>query len=229
MPFLKSLLFTVLPTLIAAQLSGSVGPLTSSAAKAKVKTCSVLNYGGVADGKTDIGPAITSAFNACKSGGVVQIPAGNYALGSWVSLSGGNAWALQLDGLITRTGTAGGNMIYIEHATDFEMFSSTGKGAVQGAGYTFHQQGSISGPRILRLYEVTSFSVHDLAFADSPSFHFTMDTCTNGEVYNMVIRGANEGGLDGIDVWSKNVHIHDVMVTNKDECVTVKVSHSPFL
>jgi rhamnogalacturonan hydrolase len=49
-----------------------------------------------------------------------------------------------------------------------------------------------------------------------------MDTCTNGEVYNMVIRGGNEGGLDGVDVWGTNIWIHDVEVTNKDECVTVK-------
>jgi rhamnogalacturonan hydrolase len=49
-----------------------------------------------------------------------------------------------------------------------------------------------------------------------------MDTCTSGEVYNMIIRGGNEGGLDGIDVWGTNIHIHDVEVTNKDECVTVK-------
>ena len=28
-----------------------------------------------------------------------------------------------------------------------------------------------------------------------------MDTCSNGEVYNMIIRGGNNGGLDGIDVW----------------------------
>ena len=172
----------LLPALVAGQLSGSVGPLTSSAAKAKVKTCSVLDYNGVADGKTDIGPAITSAFNACKSGGVVQIPSGNYALGSWVTLSGGKAWALQLDGIISRTGTAGGNMIMIEHATDFELFSSTSKGAVQGNGYIFHAEGSTAGPRILRLYEVTSFSVHDIALVDSPVFHFTLDTCTNGEV-----------------------------------------------
>jgi rhamnogalacturonan hydrolase len=34
--------------------------------------------------------------------------------------------------------TAGGNMIFIEHTTDFEMFSSTSAGAVQGYGYTFH-------------------------------------------------------------------------------------------
>lgn len=130
---------------------------------------------------------------------------------------------MQLDGVLIRTGTAGGNMIMIEHANDFEMFSSHGAGAVQGLGYQMHTQGSISEARILRLAQVTDFSVHDMALVDSPSFHFSMDTCTNGEIYNMAIRGGNEGGLDGIDVWSTNVHIHDIMVTNKDECVTVKV------
>lgn len=38
----------------------------------------------------------------------------------------------------------------------------------------------------------------------------------------MAIRGGNQGGLDGVDIWGENVFIHDVMVTNKDECVTVK-------
>jgi rhamnogalacturonan hydrolase len=49
-----------------------------------------------------------------------------------------------------------------------------------------------------------------------------MDTCTNGEVYNLVIHGGAKGGLDGIDVWGTNIWIHDVEVSNKDECVTVK-------
>ncbi|KAK8209075.1 hypothetical protein M8818_003769 [Zalaria obscura] len=217
---------TTFPTIsskrVERQLSGSVGPLTSHATKAAKKTCNVLSYGGVADGKTDIGPAITSAFTACKSGGVVIIPSGNYALGTWVTLSGGNAWALQLDGIITRTGTSGGNMIFIEHSTDFELFSSTSKGAVQGLGYEFHAKGDTSGPRILRMYEVSDFSVHDIALVDSPLFHFSMDTCSNGEVYNIAIRGGDMGGLDGIDIWSTNIWVHDVMVTNKDECVTVK-------
>ncbi|KAJ9629313.1 hypothetical protein H2203_001686 [Taxawa tesnikishii (nom. ined.)] len=224
MRFLSSVLAlaAVVPTLVVGQLSGSVGPLTTHATKAAKKTCNVLDYGAKADGKTDIGPAITSAFSACKTGGVVIIPSGNYAMATWVTLSGGSAWAIQLDGILSRTGTAGGNMFMIEHSTDFELFSSTSKGAIQGNGYVFHAQGSISGPRILRLYEVTSFSVHDVALVDSPAFHFTMDTCTNGEVYNMAIRGGNEGGLDGADIWSTNIWVHDVMVTNKDECVTVK-------
>jgi rhamnogalacturonan hydrolase len=211
MVFLPSLLaIGLVPLLAAAQLSGSVGPKTSYATKAAHKTCNVLNYGAVADQKTDIGPAIRSAWNACKSGGVVYIPSGNYALGSWVTLSGGQSTAIRMDGIIYRTGTSGGNMIFIEHTSDFELFSATSKGAVQGLGYEFHKQGSLSGPRILRMYEVTDFSVHDLALVDSPSFHFSMDTCQNGEVYNMAIRGGNSGGLDGIDVWSSNIWVHDV-------------------
>jgi rhamnogalacturonan hydrolase len=129
---------------------------------------------------------------------------------TWVTLSGGNACAIQLDGIIYRTGTDGGNMIMIKHSSDFEFFSSTSEGAIQGYGYEFHAEGSMDGPRILRLYDVSDFSVHDVALVDSPLFHFSLDTCYNGEVYNMAIRGGNSGGLDGIDVWSENIWIHDV-------------------
>ncbi|KAF2764106.1 hypothetical protein EJ03DRAFT_392242 [Teratosphaeria nubilosa] len=212
-----------------AELAGLVGPLTTIADKNAIKVCDITSYGAVADGETDISTAITDAFEACKSGGVVVIPSGDFALSTWVTLSGGSAWALQLDGTIYRTGSDGGNMIYIEHSTDFELFSSTGKGAVQGYGYEFHKDGSIDGPRILRFYEVGNFSVHDIILVDAPAFHFVMDTCDSGEVYNMLIRGGNEGGLDGIDVWSTNVWLHDIMVTNKDECVTVKSPSSNIL
>lgn len=220
-----STLFTsasLLAGLASAQLSGPVGPLTSVAEKKAKKICNVLDYGAKADQATDLGPPLAAAFAACKTGGLVYVPGGKYVLDSWVTLNGGNAWALQLDGVVYRTGTAGGNMIFIEHSTDFELFSGTSKGAIQGNGFEFHVNGSLTGPRILRLYKVSHFSVHDLILVDSPSFHFSMDTCSDGEVYNMAIRGGDSGGLDGIDVWSTNMWIHDVMVTNKDECVTVK-------
>lgn len=41
-------------------------------------------------------------------------------------------------------------------------------------------------------------------------FHFVMNTVTNGEAYNMAIRGGDWGGLDGVDVVGTNVWIHDV-------------------
>lgn len=109
-------------------------------------------------------------------------------------------------------------MIFVEHGTDFEMFSSTGKGAMQGNGYVFHNEGSLDGLRLLRTYEMTNFSIHDFALVDSPAFHLSMDTCSSGDVYNMAIRGGDLGGLDGIDVWSTDMWIHDVMVTDKASC-----------
>jgi rhamnogalacturonan hydrolase len=58
----------LLPCLVAAQLSGSVGPLTRRASE-RSKVCNVLDYGGVASKTADVGRAIASAFAACESGG----------------------------------------------------------------------------------------------------------------------------------------------------------------
>ncbi|KAH8684734.1 rhamnogalacturonase rhgA [Tricladium varicosporioides] len=209
----------LLPSLICAQLSGKVGPLTTRASK-RTKVCNVLDYGGVASKTSDIGPPIASAHAACKNGGTVYVPPGDYGMSTWVSLNGGSAWALQLDGIIYRVGESGGTMFAIT-ANDFEMYSSTSKGAIQGYGYTFHANDKY-GPRILRLVKTTNFSVHDIALVDSPAFHFVMDSCSNGEVYNMIIRGGNEGGLDAMNIWGSNIHVHDIEASNKDECVTVK-------
>jgi rhamnogalacturonan hydrolase len=193
-----------------AQLAGRVGPKTSHATKSARKSCNILNYGGAAGRSGDIGPAIMAAFNACKAGGTIVIPQGDYGLRTWVALKGGSGFAIQWDGTIHRVGDAGGNMILVERSDDVEIFSSNGKGAFQGNGFQFHEQGNIQGPRILRFVKVTNFAVHDITLVDAPSFHFSMDTCNNGEVYNMIIRGAYQGGIDGIDVWSDNMWIHDV-------------------
>ena len=193
MHFFTAFSLIALPSLIAAQLSGTTGPLTSAASKAATKTCNVLNYGAKADKSTDLGPPLTSAFAACKSGGMIVIPAGDYAMATFVDLKGGSKFGIQLDGIIYRTGTAGGNMIAIESGSDFEFFSSTSKGAMQGYGYVFHEQNTY-GPRLLRLTKMSNFAVHDIALVDSPAFHITLDTATNGEVYNLIIRGGNRGG-----------------------------------
>jgi hypothetical protein len=59
----------LLPALVASQLSGTVGPLTSRAAKAAVKVCNILDYGGVASATTDNSAAILDAWAACIDGG----------------------------------------------------------------------------------------------------------------------------------------------------------------
>jgi hypothetical protein len=132
------------PVTVLAQLSGKVGPLTTHASKSAKKTCNVLSYGAKADKSTDIGPALLKAFAACKTGGTVVVPSGDYAMKTWATFEGGKAWALQLDGVIYRTGTDAGNMLFVRNANDFEMFSSTGKGAVQGTSSIFQAQFPLS-------------------------------------------------------------------------------------
>lgn len=66
---LTILLLIGLIVTINAQLTGRVGPTTTREAKRAVKVCNVLDYNGVASKAADIGPAIVSAFAACKNGG----------------------------------------------------------------------------------------------------------------------------------------------------------------
>ncbi|KAK4446313.1 pectin lyase fold/virulence factor [Podospora aff. communis PSN243] len=210
-------------TLATAQLSGRVGPTTTREAKAAKKVCNILDFGGVASATTDNSDAITKAWDACKAGGQVLIPSGSFGLEKWVDLTGGSGVAINVEGIIFRisSGTASGTMISVQSTDDFEFYSANSKGAVQGYGYEFHKDNKY-GPRILRLTKVTNFSVHDVALVDSPAFHLTIDSSSNGEVYNLIIHGGDRGGLDGVGLWGTNIHVHDVEVSNRDECVTVK-------
>lgn len=70
MKFLNShFIAFLLPALVDGRLSGSVGPTTSTAQKRLTKQCNILDYGGFASEGHDNGPAISSAWAACKSGG----------------------------------------------------------------------------------------------------------------------------------------------------------------
>lgn len=153
----------VLPA--SAQLSGTVGPTTSTSAKAATKVCNIMDYGGVADATTDNSGAISDAWTACASGGEVLIPEGDYGLETWVTLDSGSGVSINLEGTIYRTGTADGNMIGIENTSDFEFYSATSKGAIQGYGYEFHKDGEY-GARLLRCTKCENFSIHDIILVD---------------------------------------------------------------
>ncbi|KAH8892736.1 rhamnogalacturonase rhgA [Thozetella sp. PMI_491] len=214
--------------LATAQLTGPVGPSSSTSTRKATKTCNILDYGGQASKTFDNAQAITSAWAACASGGELLIPEGDFGLSTWISVKNAKNMNFNLEGTIHRTGTAGGNMIFMRNVQNFEFYSANSKGAIQGYGYEFHKDNTY-GPRILRFYQSSNFSIHDITLVDAPQFHLSLDTVTNAEVYNMVIRGGSRGGLDGIDVWGDNIWIHDVEVSNKDECVTVKNPSHNFL
>ncbi|KAF8858219.1 pectin lyase-like protein [Acephala macrosclerotiorum] len=231
--FSKIVSALLVPTLLFSSLAqaeanvdlSSVGPLTALSSKSKL--CNVLDYGAVADNSTDIGPAILSAFTNCaKAGGAtIYVPPGSYSLTTGVALNKGSAYALQIDGLITLTsdGSFGGNAILIENASDVEVFSSNGLGAINGQGYIARLTSSGQDARLFRFVSCSDISIHDIIFVDSPTFHLVFNEVSNMEVYHITVRGPNIGGTDGIDVeCTDNCYMHDIEVTNRDECISVK-------
>ncbi|KEP50118.1 putative endo-rhamnogalacturonase [Rhizoctonia solani 123E] len=233
MRFLFASVVALLAGVCQAQHVGHVGPTVP--ATSKMYECNVLNYGAKTDNATDIGPAIKSAFTNCivkNPNSRLIVPAGNYLLSTTVLLNGASNWAFQLDGLITVDysayvkGTVAGNALVFQRMNEFELYSSNGKGAIQGQGYLYrlrpNQDGRSGWPRLLRVHISSNFSVHDIKLVDAPSFHMVVGEAVNAEIYRITIRGGNQGGLDGVDISGTNYHVHHVEVTNRDECVCVK-------
>jgi rhamnogalacturonan hydrolase len=149
-----------------------------------------------------------------------------------VILNAGSAFAIQLDGLITLSsdGSFNGNAIVIKNGDDVEFFSSNGKGAINGQGYITRMTSSGQNARLLRFLNCSNVSVHDIILVDSPTFHLIFGGVSNLEAYHITIRGPNKGGTDGIDLsCTDNCYLHDIEVTNRDECISVKTPSSNVL
>jgi rhamnogalacturonan hydrolase len=73
-----------------------------------VTTCNVLNYGAVANNETDVGPAITKAYNDCVkpvgsgsiSNVVLLIPSGNFLMNSTVTIDDASYMTFTITGNI---------------------------------------------------------------------------------------------------------------------------------
>jgi len=102
MKFTGLLLLPLLSSITVGQLIGPVGPTTDL--KDKNIECNILDYGAVADNKTDISSALETVFSDCvrqNPGSRLIVPEGEYLIERGVTLSNGTNWAFQLDGLIT--------------------------------------------------------------------------------------------------------------------------------
>jgi hypothetical protein len=102
MKFASLLLLPLLSFIAVGQLIGPVGPTTDL--EDKNIECNILDYGAVADNKTDVSSALERVFSDCvrkHPGSRLVVPEGEYLIERGVTLSNGTNWAFQLDGLIT--------------------------------------------------------------------------------------------------------------------------------
>ncbi|KAH8884986.1 rhamnogalacturonase A precursor [Thozetella sp. PMI_491] len=216
------------PTL--AQLAGRVGPTTSTVHKGDIYICDVTDYG--ATSTTDFGVAFVAAWDDCAGnhgGGLVYIPPGNYPLRTAIKVKDATTMAVQWDGTVYRDADIGGNMVAFTNCADFELFSGNSKGAFQGYGWEYLKNETYGG-RFFRFTNMSNMSLHGLTLVDSPSYYVSIIESSNVEVYNMLVRGVTTlGETDAFDVSGSNIWIHDVEVSNGDECVTVKSPAKNFL
>jgi len=197
------------------------------------KTCSVLDYGGKADGATDVGPAMLNAYKNCVAqnpGSTLLVPSGQFLLNSNVAL-GGSGYTVQIDGTITiafNTKLAG-TMIQWNHC---DSITVKGSGKILGQGSLWRPNGDLSKypsrPRLLRFENCNNCKISGIQLNNSPMFHLTL-IGNNNEISNMVVIADNIGETDAFDVSGNNNYVHNVEVTNGDECVTVKNPTTNFL
>lgn len=146
-----------------------------------------------------------------------------------MTLKHGKGVAVQIDGVIARDTEECGHMIVFQDSNDLEVFSGNSKGALQGYGYKLLQDGNY-GPRFFRFKYVNNSSVHAFATIDSVSYYYVFEKYTNGEIYNLLVRGVTTiGATDGFDISGENIWVHDIEVSNGHECVTIKSSAKNFL
>ena len=67
------------------------------------------------------------------------------------------------------------------------------------------QRAFIDSSKCLDVYDVTL----------APVFHLVIQEGSNGEVYNMAIRGTDLGGSDGIDVWGETLFLLPLATNSK--------------
>ncbi|KAI0159789.1 rhamnogalacturonase A precursor [Xylariaceae sp. FL1272] len=172
-----------------AQLTKSVGPLLTATHKADVLVCDIEDYGATED--DDIASALADAENAFADvGGLVYIGPGNWPLATALAFEDVTSIAIQLDGTIYRDGLDGESQLLFKEEY---------------------------GPRLLR-FKLENFSIPGIALVDSPAYYLDLVEVSQGEVYNIIIRGSTTlVATDGIDV------------TNGDEYVTVKSPSSNLL
>jgi len=196
------------------------------------KTCSVLDYGGKADNKTDLGPAVLSAYNNCvkgSTGNVLLIPAGLFLLNSNIAL-GGSGYTVQIDGTVTiafNTALSGNMFAW----TDCSSIILTGSGKILGQGSFWRPNNDLSKypsrPRLLRFQNCNNCKISGITLVNSPMFHLTV-IGNNNEVFNVVVNADIIGETDAFDMSGNGNYVHDVEVTNGDECVTVKTPTNGF-
>lgn len=165
-----------------------------------------------------------------EAGSTLLVPPGEFLINSNVLL-GGSGYTFELQGSITVAFNTnlGGTMIEWENCNQITV---TGNGKIYGQGNLWRPNGDLGRypgrPRLLRFQNCNNCKVSGIQLINSPMFHLTV-IGNNNEIWNIIVNADIIGETDAFDMSGENNYVHDVQVTNGDECVTVKTPTKNFL
>lgn len=211
----------------------------------------VRDYGAVADGATNDGPAIQAAIDACHQagGGRVRVPAGLYLCGSIqlksyveLHLEQGSRLVVSLNprdilshpGALQEKGSGIGFFLGAEGAKQIAL---TGLGVIDGQGYRVMFDDGLDGgfaeaplmfegfrPRMTLFVGVEDFLVEGVTFLDSSMWTLHLAGCKRVRVEGIKILNNTRGpNTDGIDPDScQDVVIANCIIKTGDDAIVVK-------
>ncbi|KAL6010056.1 hypothetical protein ACLOJK_000487 [Asimina triloba] len=206
-----------------------------AAADEPMKVFSVLDFGAVADGKTDSSKAFLEAWNgACAwdGQGRVVVPKGTFLVGP-VGFSGPckGSITFQLSGVMKAPGEL--DRFPSESWVEFRYLSNL---LLTGGG-TFHGQGALAWPHndcsqsdnckplptSLRLSFVNDSTIRGISSIDSKQFHVVVFQCYGIKFINVNISAPAESpNTDGIHIGnSARVSISRSRIGTGDDCVSI--------
>jgi len=113
--------------------------------------------------------------------------------------------------------------------SDCSGITLVGSGKILGQGSFWRPNNEYpSRPRLLRFQDCNNCKISGITLVNSPMFHLTV-IGNNNQVNNIVVDADIIGETDAFDMSGNNNYVHDVEVTNGDECVTVKTPTDGFI
>jgi len=206
-----------------------------SATCCQAKLYNVLDHGAAGDKKTNDGPAIQAAIDACSAhgGGRVYVPAGDYLCGA---LRLRSRVALYLEAGATLWVSPeqehykdGNRFLYAEDAQDMTI---EGRGTIHGTGQADLMRKATDKTKerpafrvgILRFVRCDNVSIKDITVRYSDSWTLDLEFCRNVLITGVsILNNYYRVNADGIDpVSCRNVHISNCHIVAGDDCIVCK-------
>ncbi len=213
----------------------------------------VRQFGATGDGQADDGPAIAAAIGAASAagGGTVHLPAGRYVTGT-VELASNITLHLDAGATILGSERAGDYPLApaetipgwnqdvrrpLIWALDAENVAITGRGAIDGRGWTWWRPTSpeVAGPdgkrlpevlrpRLIELLRCTNVRIAGVTLRNSPSWTVHPLCCENVAVDGITICNPPDSpNTDGVNPEAcRNVRIANCHIDVGDDCITIK-------